>query len=105
MVRATVDRNRRLRERRANGQSTRQLAKAFRLSQMQVRRILADTGGDPLAGTMADLAKMTDEQLEREAQMREDRIASDRRRLRLLREELQVRADSALVDRLTGVAC
>lgn len=57
-------------------------------------------GGDPLAQEVRDLAVASQAQLERERARIEDRIRSDRRRLRLVIEELEVRN----TDRLVGLA-
>lgn len=68
---------------------------------MQVRRILEATGGDPQgfqAGS-GDLGGKTDAELEHEALRLVDRIQADRRRLRAVRDELEVRR----VDRVLGL--
>lgn len=99
---ATVDRNRRLRIRRTRGASIRMLAREFKISTMQVRRVLESTGGDPLrAVTGGNLATLSVIELDRERVRLRDRIASDRRRLREVDDELEVRRTDALLG-LTG---
>lgn len=90
------DRTARLRRRRAMGASTRQLGREFGITQTQVLRILAATGGDPLA---SGLERLTLADLERERERLRDRIASDRRRLRVVIDELEVRR----TDRILGL--
>lgn len=90
-------RDSRLRRRRTEGLSTRQLAREFGISQPQVRRVLAATGGDPLRGS--DLAAATVVELEGERDRLRDRIAADRRRLRVVLDELEARR----TDRILGL--
>lgn len=92
-----TSRNRRLRARRADGISTRSLAREFGISQPRVRQILAATGGDPLRSK--DLAAATLEELLRESERLRARIACDRRRLRVVLEELDARE----TDRILGL--
>lgn len=90
-----TSRNRRLRARRARGMSTHQLANEFGISQTQVLRILEATGGDPRKP--ADLADRTPAELEAERDRLRMRIATDRRRLRAVLDELEVRHIDALI--------
>lgn len=96
-----TERNARLRRRRSSGASLRALARSFSITVTQVRRVLEATGGDPLRSTSggADLAGMTIIDLERERIRLADRIAADRRRLRLVDDELDVRR----TDRVLGL--
>lgn len=97
--RPKADRDRRVRARRASGISTRRLAREFRISQVRIRQILADTGGDPLAPELEVLAAMTDAELEREAANLEDLIRARRRRLRMVHDEQEARR----TDRILGL--
>ena len=87
------DRSRAVRQRRTGRESIRRIAHDFGISPTRVRQILADTGGDPavMHGTDADL--------ERERDRLQDRIRADRKRLRLVIEELESRE----TDRILGV--
>lgn len=94
------ERNAALRRKRGRGASIRMLAIAFRISTMRVRQILEATGGDPLRHVVGPgLATSTMTELERERQRLRDRIATDRRRLRAVEDEIDVRA----TDRLLGL--
>lgn len=98
MSQRATERNRRLRDRRAQGVSHRRLAREFRIHRTRVRQILLETGGDPLAHELGDLAVAQVVDLERERDRLQDRIRSDRRRLRLVTEELEVRRIDRLLD-------
>lgn len=101
MSRAKVERNRKLRETRARGMSLRRLARRFGINLAQVQRILATTGGDPLAFELDDLARAPEADLVRERERLQDRIRSDRRRLRFVSEELEARRTNRILG-LTG---
>lgn len=88
-------RNARLRRRREQGASTRRLAHEFHISQTQVVRILNETGGDPLRDATLATVRFVD--LEREAARLRDRIAADRRRLRVVLDELEARRTDAIL--------
>lgn len=79
-------RDSRLRRRRAQEASLRDLATEFGISVTRVRQILEDTGGDPLAPRYADVVW-----LEAERDRLRERIAADRRRLRDVLDELESR--------------
>ncbi|HEU4571479.1 MAG TPA: hypothetical protein VFR93_02245 [Candidatus Limnocylindrales bacterium] len=99
MLEPTAQRNRRLRFLRSQRWSTWRLARHFAISQVRVRQILRDTGGDPLRAEYPDLAIAPIVDLERERERLRDRIRADRRRLRVVEEELQ----SRMVDRIAGL--
>lgn len=101
MSRAHADRNRRLRARRAQGWSQRRLAREFRITQTRVVQILATTGGDPLATELSDLAAQNVVDLERERDRLQDRIRTDRRRLRMVLDEIDARRINGILG-LTG---
>lgn len=95
-----AERNRRLRRARADGGSTRAIARKFDLSQTRVLQILDRTGGDPLASTQTrELQAATTMELDSEQARLRNRIASDRRRLRAVQDELSARA----TDRILGL--
>lgn len=94
-----VDRNARIRRRRARGASLRSLARDYRLSVARVRQILVDVGGDPLHDAAGDIARLNPDELAREATRLRDRIESDRQRLRMIEDELDVRR----IDRVLGL--
>lgn len=92
-----TSRNRRLRRLRTEGASLRQVGREFGLTHTQVLRILEMTGGDPLRAS--DLADATLVDLEGERDRLRARIASDRRRLRAVLDEL----DGRRVDGILGL--
>lgn len=83
-------RNDRLRARRAEGVHLRQLGLEFGLSHVQVARILRESGGDPLA---------SEDDLLRERDRLNDRIAADTRRLAVVEQELE----ALRIDRILGL--
>jgi AraC-like DNA-binding protein len=96
-VTSKFSRDARLRRRRAEGLSLRQLAYRFAISREQVRRILEQTGGDPLGRPCDDRARRTAE-LEAERERRRRCIELDRRRLREIDDELEARRLDAILD-------
>lgn len=100
MSTAKAERNRRLLDDRARGLSHRRLARKYRLSRTRVQQVLR-TVGDPLACELRDLAVAPQADLERERDRLQDRIRNDRRRLRMVLEELSSR-DTDRILGLTG---
>ena len=94
-------RDRRLRRARANRRTLTELARQFDISRTRVVQILEATGGDPLASAQtSQLRASTIAQLESETGRLRARIASDRRRLRAVQDELSARQ----TDRILGFA-
>lgn len=85
-------RDSRLRRRRTQEASLRELAGEFGISVTRVRQILEETGGDPLAPRFADVVW-----LEAERDRLRYRIAADRRRLREVLDELDSRRTDAIL--------
>lgn len=97
---AISSRNARLRRERAKRATLTDLARQFQISRTRVVQILEDTGGDPLTTSRSrQLAGATVPELESERGRLRDRIASDRRRLRAVEDELSARQ----TDRILGL--
>jgi transposase len=97
-VTSKFSRDARLRRRRAEGLSLRQLAYRFAISREQVRRILEQTGGDPLARRPCDDRARRTAELEAERERRRRCIEFDRRRLREIDDELEARRLDVILD-------
>ena len=93
-------RNSLIRRRRAEGWSQRRIAREFHISRARVTHILDRTGGDPINDRHDDkLRAASIDDIRTEIRRLRDRIAADRRRLRVLQDELEVRN----TDRVLGL--
>lgn len=100
MTMAMSGRDARLRRARARRKPLSELAEQFGISKTRVVQILDRTGGDPLTSARtAQLEGATVAELEAERSRLRDRIASDRRRLRAVEDELSARH----TDRVLGL--
>lgn len=89
------ERNQRLLRRRKSGLSQRALSREFKISQPRVRDIL-ERYGDPLKPSRSD-GELTELDIRDEIAELERRRAADGVRLRVLREELEVRRTDHLL--------